>query len=108
MALSRTRLGVAVTINGFAFAFLAATLLGDGGDLQATASRVYLVLMMIAPMALCVLLALPPLHRDTALKGAAVVTFAALLAAGFDVAGDSGAVLPAAKPPPQSSQVAGY
>lgn len=108
MASSYARLGLAVAINGVALAFLAATLLGDGGDLQVTASRAYLALMMIAPMALCVLLALPPPHRDTALKGAAVVTFVALLAVSFDLAGDSGAVLPVAKPLPQSSQVAGY
>lgn len=106
MALSRARLGIAVAINGLALAFLVATLLGDGADLQATASRAYLVVMMVAPMALCVLLALPPLRRDMVLKGAAIVTFATLLAASFDLAREPGSKGQTAETLPRSSQLA--
>lgn len=106
MALSRTRLGVAVTINALTLAFLVVTLLGDGADLQATASRAYLVLMLVAPMALCVLLALSPLQRDTVLKSAAVVTFATLLAATFDLSGEPGTGGQKAAALPQPGQLA--
>lgn len=106
MASSYTKLGLVVAINGLSLAFVATSLLRDGGDLQATVSRAYLVLMMGAPMALLVLLALPPLHRDAALKGAAVVACAALLVASLDLTGDPGAVYQAKPMAPSSSQLA--
>lgn len=88
MAMFRSRLGVALAINGLVLAFLAAMLLGGDDDVRVSASRAYLVVLLIAPVAAGVLLALPAAHRDMALRGALVAMVAALLATNFDTFGD--------------------
>jgi hypothetical protein len=74
------RTGVAVGVNGVAASFLAYTLFSDGADFYVGANRTYLALLLVAPMLIVLLLAMPMLHRSVALLGALVALMAATLA----------------------------
>lgn len=90
MGTPRFRLGIAAAINGTAIVALGATLLEDGADLQVAASRAYLALMLLlVPIAIFVVLSLPPAHRRAALHCVLIGAVAMLLIGGLELPSDA-------------------
>ena len=86
MTSSYGKLGIALSINAVVMFFLTYALIAELGHLYVNINRMYMALMMVAPMAVVMLLVMRSMYENKKLNSILHAAFAGLFIASFSLA----------------------